>query len=272
MAAISNAVKAFFLRKSVLMRLILINAAVFVIVCISALLCRVLEVESPVRMLELPSTWSAAGLHIWSFVTYMFVHYDIFHILFNMLWLYCFGAIFLDLYSNRTFVVTYLAGGVTGAVFYLFASLIHPSAGLVGSSSAVLAIAAAAALRSPNYRINLFLLGMVKIKWVAAVCFVLFLFGANLSVGIAHLGGVLAGVFIALNAKYGWFDSGRATGHKRGVVLPPLHRSAVVTTEMTQAEVDKELDLLLIKVKKSGYNSLSVREKKELEELSRKLK
>ena len=175
-------------------------------------------------------------------------------------------------------MAAYLIGGLAGAWFYLAGNALLPqfsSGGLVGSSAAVLSVAAATVVRAPNYHINLWLIGMVKIKWVAVVCIVFALLTAgphNIGGHFAHIGGIGAGTLFALNARYGWLQPNRRKSSK---ILPKLHERPVTATaqrQPTRQEIERQLDELLDKVNRSGYSSLSAKEKKELNDLSTKIK
>ena len=128
--------------KSMLMRFVLINAAVFLTVHIIALIANISDVNLPLATwIELPPDFITALKRPWTFITYMFTHYDVWHILFNLLWLYCFGIVFLDHFSEKDFSTAYFAGGFAGAVFYLTGNALFPqiySHGLLGASAAVL--------------------------------------------------------------------------------------------------------------------------------------
>lgn len=241
------------------MQIVLLNVAVSIIVHLATLLGRP-ELGS---WLVLPPSWAGALLRPWTIATYMFVHFDIMHLICNMLCLYCFGIVALDLMSTRRFVVTFVAGGIAGALTYLVAASWVASPGLIGSSAAVMAVATATVLTKPDYRVNLWLFGMVKIKWVALffIAFALLTTHANASAictHAAHLGGIATGALSVLIHRRG--------GHRRkAVVLPPLHSAPVGSFS------ESRLDQLLDKVKKSGYSSLSAAEKRELNDLSSKI-
>lgn len=261
MADIIDGILNFARSKSVTARFILVNVVVFVIVHIIAVVAHICGVADPSAWLMLPPSWQQAALHPWTLLTYMFVHFDFFHILGNMLWLYCFSIVFLDMASDRQFAVTYLAGGIAGAVAYLAVASVVPSVGLIGSSASVMAIAAAAVATKPDYRINLWLFGMVAIKWIALffVAFALLLTPANASAlcsHAAHVGGIVAGLAMAAYLR-GFFGFGK---RRKAIVLPPLHKQ--------KAFDENRLDDLLDKVRISGYASLSKKEKDELKWLS----
>lgn len=259
------------------MRLVIVNVAVFLaIYLIAAIVSLAGGNFNPARYLELPSSFFAAAMQPWRFITYMFAHYDLLHILFNMLWLYCFGIVFMDHFSEKELVAAYFIGGIAGAVFYLCGNAVFPriaSNGLIGSSAAVLAVAAATVVRAPNYRINLMLIGMVPIKWIAVACIVLSLLTVgshNLGGHIAHAGGIIAGILFALNARYKWIAA-KSKNRRKAAILPKLHTKPIGKIQ-SKAEMEALLDRLLEKIKQSGYNSLSDKEKQTLDELSKKIK
>ena len=113
-------------------------------------------------------------LHIWSAVTYMFLHANFMHILFNMIWLYWIGKILLEYLGPRRFVAIYFLGGIAGGLLYSISFNLLAAVGsfpmgglLLGASAAVMAIVVASATLLPDYRINIFLLGPVPLKYLA---------------------------------------------------------------------------------------------------------
>ncbi len=221
------------------------------------------------RWVELPSAWSELKLHFYGAFTYMFAQYSVLHLIFNMLWLYCFGRIFLEFHKDRLLSGLYLTGGLTGAVFFIAGCHLFPASGtesgawLIGSSAAILAIVAATAIIAPGYPVRLFLLGTVSLKWIALATIVLLMIPGSALAGstAAHLGGAAAGAF------YGW---GRKTGWLR---LNRRRRRSVVNLATSDSTPDerKELDRLLDKIRTSGYASLTKAEQRRLIEVSRKI-
>lgn len=256
-------------RQNVMIKLIIANVAVFLLLHLLSFAFLVARVDfSPARWLVLPGDFLSLLLSPWTIVTYMFVHTDFLHILANMLWLYCFGFIFLELYSERQMLKVYFVGGLAGALSFLIASLIVPSPGLMGASAAVMAVAAAAVVTRPDYSVRFWLVGSVKIKWVALffVAFALLTTRLDYSAVTAHashLGGIAVGVVFALYRKFGAHLITRR--RKKGIILPPLHREKCGFDE-------QRLDELLDRVRVSGYNSLSKAERDELNEISKKIK
>ncbi len=93
--------------------------------------------SDPVQLLKQP----------WSAFTYMFLHFDFLHLLFNSLYLYWFGKLFLHFIDSRWMLRLYFMGGLAGAVLYIIAFNLIPgffafskSSILLGASAAVMAI------------------------------------------------------------------------------------------------------------------------------------
>lgn len=260
---IIDRIKDFVLDKSIIVRFILLNIVVFVGIHLLSLFTG--ADFTPSAWLALPPDASLLLFKPWGLVTYMFTHYDFFHLLFNMLWLYWFGIVFMDYFSSRSFWVTYILGGLAGALFYYAGcyAFDFASAGLLGSSAAVFAVVIATAMRAPNYHLGLWLIGAVKIKWIAIIYIAFMLLTAgkgNYGGLLAHFGGIFAGVMVALNAKYKWLKK------KKKCVI--LH----LPDQQCQIEIEREMDDLLKKVRQSGYNSLSKTDKERLVYLSKRLK
>ena len=176
-------IKKTFRNGSNLTKLIYINIAVFLLITIAAisgfLLTNQVISAKAVEFVSVPSSFKFLLLRPWTIITYMFVHKDIWHILFNMLWLYWFGTIFLDYLDQRKLVAVYLLGGITGAFVYILSFNIFPAfTGVVdesvaiGASASVMAVVIAIAAYVPDYTVQLLLFGRIKIKYMALAIFV----------------------------------------------------------------------------------------------------
>ena len=149
--------------------------------------------------------WEAEKFRPYQFVTYMFMHGGLWHVVFNMYMLYWFGRIFNDFMGEKRLAGLYFLGGIAGGAAYLLVYNLLFLAGetdvnviLVGSSAAVMAITIAAGLRFPDYTINLMFFGTVRLKYVALVIFILSTvldFSSNMGGKIAHIGGAAMGYF-----------------------------------------------------------------------------
>ena len=123
-------IKLTFKKGSNLTRLIYINVTVFVLISIVAGIGFLLNnQEVAVKALDIfsvPASLTALLARPWTLITYMFTHKDIWHILFNMLWLYSFGRIFLEYLDQRKLVAVYLLGGISGAIVYIISFNVFP--------------------------------------------------------------------------------------------------------------------------------------------------
>ncbi|WP_134089617.1 rhomboid family intramembrane serine protease [Olivibacter sp. XZL3] len=222
-----------------------------------------------IEQLSLPANLNKLLYRPWSIATYMFTQVDFFHFLFNMLWLYWIGLIFLDFLNTRQFIFTYLAGGLVGGALFLVLYNLVPSLGagfavLVGSSGAVYAIVVATATLTPDYTIRLLFFGNVRLKYLAVAFIVLNLLGlggGNLGGNLAHLGGGLLGFVYILQLRKGndWSKILQAKKKKLRVIKndAPSKNKATFTNQ-------EYIDSILDKISQSGYSSLSKAEKEAL--------
>ena len=119
--SIIDKLKQQFRQGSVLLKLIYINVAIFLLLRLTWVVLMLFNIDGYVILpfIEMPSIPYEFITHPWTLLTYMFVHYDVWHILFNMLWLYWFGQIFLMSFSEKQMVGLYLLGGIAGGLLYL---------------------------------------------------------------------------------------------------------------------------------------------------------
>lgn len=100
------------------------------------------------------SSHGIKNFRLWQFVSYMFLHGNIMHILFNMWGLYLFGMIILPIMGARQFVTLYFLSGVSGAGFWLLLNW-NSRVPIIGASGAVFGVMMAAAMLNPHVRIQL---------------------------------------------------------------------------------------------------------------------
>lgn len=287
---------AFTRRDNALNQLIIINVLVFaVLIILNAILFiaqkRVVYLPPIMRQVALSSDPLVLLRHPWTLLTYAFVHSidSPLHILFNMLNLYWFGQLIREYLGDRRLVSLYVLGALAGAVVFLLSYNLLPvfqgqiGIPLIGASAAVTAIIVAAATKLPNYTFLMFLFGPVKIKWIAAVVVVVLsiapIYGGNPGGGLSHLGGALLG-FLYIKQ----LDAGRDLGWpvvkvgnwfsrllQRGPAMKVTHRTATSSPGRSAASSagpgtthPEEVDLILDKISRSGYESLSKEEKQKL--------
>ncbi len=228
------------------------------------------------RLFALPSDPLTFATHPWTLLTYMAAHFSPLHMLFNMLWLYWFGRMFTDVCPEWTLLQLYICGGVAGGALYIITSALSgnsPNAYLTGASASVLCIMTATALKMPSRKVMLILFGEVKLKWVALFCILLTLIG-SVGTGIpaqaAHIGGIAAGACRLLVRRR---PAVRQTRGLDPVKKAPRHIRTRATIEAMSNSVPDtvRLDELLDKIRISGYDSLSAKEKTELNYISSRL-
>lgn len=215
----------------------------------------------------------------WTLATYLVTHLSPLHLIFNTLWLFWFGQMLADVSHNRSIVVIFLGGGIYGALVYIFSAWLsgYPeSAHLTGDSAAVLSVMTAVGVVMPNRTIGLFLLGEVKIKWITIVCIAITLLGANgsgIPPQLAHLAGITFGLGWALQHK-GVYQLPRLRPRpKKTKKAYPFKIDTRATIKAISQSISEEerLDQLLDKIRISGYDSLSQKEKNELNHISQKM-
>jgi membrane associated rhomboid family serine protease len=279
-----------------LTRLIYINIAVFIITSLISLLGFLLNnpdiSEKTLDLLSVPASLKILLVRPWTLITYMFMHKDVWHILFNMLWLFWFGKIFLEYLDQRKLVAVYIMGGISGALLYILSFNVFPvfsgvvaNSVAIGASASVMAIVIAIAAYVPDYTVQLLFLGRIKIKYMALAIFVLTSimdFSVNSGGKLAHIGGAFFGYFYTMNLRHGR-DAGK--GFNRIIdfivtVFKPRRKLKVthkkVTTEYEynkiKAEYQEKINRILEKISKGGYDSLTKEEKEALFKESQKKK
>lgn len=277
---ILDAIKNFFSQKTALSRLMLINIIIWVIcrfISVFTWLFNISDISFVTKLFAVPADLTTLSDKPWTLFTYMFLQQEFWHLFFNMLMLYYGGNIFLRYFSQKQLVLTYIFGGIFGALFFILAFNTFPvfedkisHAIALGSSASVLSILIAAATYQPEYRLNLFLLGQVKMKWVAIIFVVidfLSITKGNSGGHIAHLGGALWGFLYAYFIKNN-FDFYAIFKKKPRIKVKSRnaenYRQRPKTDEQYNAERSmnqEEIDRILEKIAKNGYSSLNDKEK-----------
>jgi membrane associated rhomboid family serine protease len=267
-----------------LYRLLAINIGLFLVLMILRTFLFILGSDFTifdflVEKLSMPASFSQLIYQPWSVVTYMFLHVDFMHILFNLLILYWTGSLFAEYLGNEKLWATYVLGAITGGLAYLIMFNISPAfsqqvnhSHLMGASAGVIAVMVGIATLLPDYTVQLLLIGPVKLKYVALVSILIYFISiplGNAGGQIAHLGGALFGYIMIKQLKKGnditsWlsnlFKKRSSRKSKMTVVRSskPVPDSVYVEAAISKQEaIDKVLD----KINKSGFDSLSKEEK-----------
>lgn len=289
-----NNLKQTYLQGNTVIRLIFINVAVYLVLQIFLVVMKLFTLSGGFMYdwLSLPSDFPTLLYKPWTLITYMFLHQDFFHILFNMFALYWFGKLFLIYFSDKQLVAVYVIGGLFAGLLYMLSYNIFPlftkfdiSHILMGASGSIMAIIIASAVQSPNLEMRFLLIGAVKLKYIAIAAVLISFFGItsnNAGGEIAHLGGALYGYFFVVSLQRGK-DFTRPFSKLMDAIFnifkPPRLKvnKTGKTKKMTDAEYNAgkaknmaEIDRILDKIKASGYGSLTSEEKSKLFEQGKK--
>lgn len=265
-------IKYKFSNLNVLEKIIAINVVVFILG---------LLLSSYMHWFKLPSDFIGFIVKPWTIITYAFLHFDVWHILFNMLWLYFLGEMFLNLFSPKMALNVYFLGAISGGLLFILGYTLLPNffvgnPTLVGASAAVRALLIFLCAYMPNQEIRFFTFNL-KLWYVGAaivVLDVLGLFGANSGGNLAHLGGSLLGYVYAkqllngqdigkgfervMDTVVSWFRPSKKTP------LKTVHKNKTGgynKSDFKEFNQQKKIDVILDKISKSGYDSLTAEEK-----------
>lgn len=224
----------------------------------------------------------------WTLFTYMFTHFSFLHLLFNMLWLYWFGHFFLTVFSERQLTGVYILGGLMGALLFIlcyntfpyFDTLSRLSSWAIGASASVMAIVFAVCIYLPQHQVYIFLLGPVKLIYLAlftAIIDFLSIGSGNAGGHLAHLGGALLGCLFAWGMRANrdcaswitrpaeWLKKHRAVPHANMRVKYRQGSAAnSQASHVRQSERHERINEILDKISRSGYESLTREEKESL--------
>jgi len=271
-------------RLNVLEKVIAINSIIFVVIWVITKLFRTRS-DSFLKWFELPRELGEFIVQPWSIITYGFLHYNVWHIFFNMLVLYFVGRIFLNLLSSKMALNVYLLGVIMGGVFFLVGYALFPSSifksvgALIGASAGVRAVLIFLCAYMPQTEVRIIRFN-IKL-WYLGVAFVALdfigLLGINSGGSMAHLGGAFLGYLYAVQLRKG-NDIGK--GFERimdsiTVLFKSKSRSNLKTVhksrkgkiaghsekEFKEFNNQKKIDMILDKISKSGYDSLTKAEK-----------
>ena len=218
---------------------------------------------------------SADGLRrgfIWQPVTYMFLHYDIWHIFMNMLFLWFFGREVEYFIGSKYFTRLYFAAGLAGAALWL-AFNFHAAGTVIGASAAVLGCVIAFATLFPERDLTMLIFFIIPVtlraKYLALVAVALdvipLLRGTDANVAhLAHLGGAAVGYLYIKQLGYGTTPKWLFWLQDITVRLKPRPRPT--PRNMSPEEfVREQVDPILDKIAREGMHSLTRRERKILE-------
>lgn len=278
------------------MQLIYINGGIFLAMMVIRLLLFLTGNDGWYHLftgyLAVPASPLKLLFRPWTVFTHMFVHDGLWHVLINMIWLYFGGNIFLNFLDSKKLLSTYVLGALSGALIFVISFNLIPRfaevaehATAVGASAATLSILVAAATTVPNYVVRLVLIGPIKLKYIALVLVLIdfiFIPDGNAGGHFGHLGGALFGFIYASQLKQGrdltvdflkpiyWIKNGIP---KRQSKIKVVHRKRKSDYDYNAEKKNRQeqVDAILDKIKRSGYESLSKSEKEILFQASKEI-
>ena len=273
--SIINDLKARYHNGNIVEKLIYINIAVFFLTFIFQLFQNSTnQISWLVEWFSLDDDFSSMLKKPWSIISYGFLHADFIHILMNLMVLHFIGNLFIQYFTQKQLLQFYLLGTFFGGLLYLFSQNYFPlfegkSSLLVGASAGISAILIGITTYMPNYQLKLRFIGFVKLWYIAAFWIgldIISLIGDNAGGHFAHLGGALFGFLYVnkvSNKDLNLFDQLSSLFKSKKSPLKTVHKSkkkqasSVKKTDITQQQVDTILD----KISKSGYDTLTKSEK-----------
>lgn len=283
-------------------KLLMVNVSVFLIAIIFFTIGNAIGGDGGnflTRLFELIFTVNSKDFwwQPWTLFTSVFTHINAIHLLFNMLFLYFAGKAFEQLFDQKRLIYTYIFGGFFGILIqlvgmYTFPVFLGNSDEIIGASGAVMALFAAIAFHRPSMKVSFFGAFEFQIIWLA-LAFIVYDF---IQIGIydgtshlVHLGGAIFGMWSIsnitsssniINVIMRFFDSIIQFFRK---LIAPQSRMRVKkggqNTARFQTDEEynedavarqKKIDLILEKIAKSGYESLTKTEKEYLFKQSKK--
>lgn len=222
----------------------------------------------------------------WGLFTSMFAHFGLWHLIFNMIFLFFIGRMFEQFFDQKRLLYTYLLAGIAGGLLEIIAHLIFPvlqmsSTVIVGASGSVMGIFMAMAFYNPNAKVHLFGVLPVRMIWLALAFLLLDFLNLGRNDGtahFAHIGGAIIGILSIqnLSSSSNIINRFQMLGDRivrlfsRRTKKPKMrvHKSETSTRFKTDVEYNvevktrqEEIDRILDKISKSGYDSLTKKEK-----------
>lgn len=269
---------------SIVVKVIVINITVFLLVNLGAFLFDIPQ-SKLITWFVLPSNLNELVLQPWGILTYSFLHSGLSHILWNMLFLYWFGPMVLNLFKTKRFLTLYFLSAICGGILFVLSYNVFPvftkslsMKYLIGASAAVRGIMIFMATYSPYSEIRLFFF-RIKLWHIATFVILMDLIQipiSNAGGNIAHLGGAIFGYMYAVQLQKGrdigaWWDKSidfliRLFQTKPKTPFKKIYKNKkqtrTTTTQFENVHNDQQkIDSILEKISKSGYDSLTKAEK-----------
>ncbi len=273
-------------------RLLFINGLVFLFIGVLSVIGRLISPELSFsiqdilgQIFTLKASFFGFLSAPWGIFTSIFAHFTFFHFLFNMIFLFFVGKLFEHFFGARKLLLIYIFGGIAGGLLEIVAHELFPaiavnSSVIVGASGSIMAIFIAVAVYRPQLEVRLFGVFPVKIIILAGLYFIYDLISIGTNDGtahFAHLGGAIFGYLAVQQVNTSKntlvrLDRGLNNVSSKfkslfGKKKPKLkveyggRRKSDEQFNTEKIAKQKKIDAILDKISKSGYESLSSKEK-----------
>jgi membrane associated rhomboid family serine protease len=273
--SIIDDIKRRYITGNIVEKLILINIGVFILTVLAGLFYKpnTGELNFIVEWFSLDDTINGLLTKPWSIISYGFLHAGFIHILFNCIALYFIGNLFIQYFTQKQLLNFFLLGTFFGGVLYIFSQSFFPlfegeNSYLVGASAGISAIFVGIATYIPNYELKFPLIGYIKLWHITAFWItldIIGLVGANAGGSFSHIGGALFGFLYvnkASNKQINLFDNlSTLFKRKKKSPLKTVHKSKVKNKHSNSDLNQQQVDQILDKISKSGYDTLTKSEK-----------
>ncbi len=218
----------------------------------------------------------------WSLVTYSFFHGGLGHIFWNMFILYFFARIFLNLFDSKKFINVYFLGVIAGGLLFMagynvFPAFFEVNAVLIGASAGVRAIMIFICAYIPNQEVRLIFFN-IKLWYIGVFVIAMDLIQmplGNAGGQLAHLGGAFLGYIYArqlangtdIGSGFSKFLDNMTNLFKKKEKKAPMktvyrkQKTTITKADYSKEATQRQIDAILDKISKSGYESLSKKEK-----------
>ena len=277
MKILFNKISNEFKLSSNLNKIIYLNIIFFVIIKVCSSIFFLFEINTNefFNKLYLPAEINLIKLQPWSIFSFMFIHLNFVHLIFNMLWLYFIGNIFLQWLNEKQLIYIYILGGISGGLFFVLSYNYLPllqknieNTLALGASASIFAIMMAITIYKPDHKIQIPFIQKIKLKNITillTIYYIISLSGGNTGGYLAHIGG---GIFSFIYMKQ--LDTSK--------IFKSIFKNSSKFNEkdsdyiynQKQNKKNKEIDIILEKISKSGYKSLNKKEKEILFKSSKK--
>ncbi|EAR12038.1 putative transmembrane rhomboid family protein [Polaribacter irgensii 23-P] len=261
---------------SIIEKLIYINVAIFACTLLVTLYQSLYQQEQNflVQWFALDDNFNEFVGKPWSILSYGFLHANFIHLIFNMITLYFVGNLFTQYFTQKQTLNFYLFGTLFGGVLFILSQSYFPlfegrNSTLVGASAGISAIFIGISTYMPNYELKIRFLGFVKLWHLALIWLaldIIGLVGPNAGGSFSHLGGSLFG-FLYVNQvsakKIKLFDVFSAFFNSKKNTLKTVHKATnkKEKTPKSKGLHQEKVDMILDKISKSGYDTLTKNEK-----------